>query len=144
MRPKDIAKLFNLSKQRVNYWLHHDIITKRKRREKLTRNERSFILKWAKDKPKRRRNSIGQFISSDYGEFKRNGGTSHRDKAKKKSITIFIAIFFIILASPWIALLLKSKNLRTIILGLEKFFGEHFINDDEFLGVKWTKTPNDI
>ena len=51
MRPKDIAKLFNLSKQRVNYWLHHDIITKRKRREKLTRNERSFILKWAKDKP---------------------------------------------------------------------------------------------
>ena len=51
MRLKDIAKLFNLSKQRVNYWLHHDIITKRKRREKLTRNERSFILKWAKDKP---------------------------------------------------------------------------------------------
>ena len=94
--------------------------------------------------PKRRRNSIGQFILSDYGEFKRNDGASHRDKAKKKSITIFIAIFFIILASPWIALLLKSKNLRTIILGLEKFFGDHFINDDEFLGVKWTKTPNDI
>ena len=22
MRPKDIAELFNLSKQRVNYWLH--------------------------------------------------------------------------------------------------------------------------
>ena len=36
-------------------------------------------------------------IMSDYGEFKRNGGASHRDKAKKKSITIFIAIFFIIL-----------------------------------------------
>ena len=51
MRLKDIAKLFNLSKQRANYWLHHEVNTKRKRREKLTRNERSIILKWAKNKP---------------------------------------------------------------------------------------------
>ena len=50
-RPKDIAELFNLSKQRVNYWLHHEIQIKRKRREKLTRNERLIIIKWAKDKP---------------------------------------------------------------------------------------------
>ena len=93
--------------------------------------------------PKRRLNSIGQFITSD-NEFKRTGAAFYRDKTKKKSITILIAIILIILASPWIALLLKSKNLRTIIFGLEKFFGEHFINDDEFLGVKWAKTPNDI
>ena len=93
--------------------------------------------------PKRRRNNIGQFISSD-NEFKITGAAFYRDKAKKKSITILIAIIFIILASPWIALLFKSKNLRTIIFGLEKFFGDHFINDDEFLGVKWAKTPNDI
>jgi len=51
MRQKDIAKLFNLSKQRVNYWIHHDVQIKRKRREKLTRNERLFIIRWAKDKP---------------------------------------------------------------------------------------------
>ena len=93
--------------------------------------------------PKRRRNSIGQFISSD-NEFKRTDAGFYRDKAKKKSITILIAIILIILASPWIVLLLKSKNLWAIIFGLEKFFGEHFINDDEFLGVKWAKTPNDI
>ena len=50
MRPKDIAELFNLSKQRVNYWLHHEIQIKRQRREKLTRNERLIIIKWEKDK----------------------------------------------------------------------------------------------
>ena len=51
MRPKDIAELFNLSKKLVNYWLHHEIQIKRQRREKLTRNERLIIIKWAKDKP---------------------------------------------------------------------------------------------
>lgn len=51
MRPKDIAQLFNLSKQRVNYWIHHPIKKTKKRREKLTRNERLYLIKWAKDKP---------------------------------------------------------------------------------------------
>ena len=51
MRPKEIAKLFKISKQRINYWIHNPIIYKRKRRTKLTRNERNLIIKWAKDKP---------------------------------------------------------------------------------------------
>ena len=51
MKAKDISKLFDISKQRVNYWLHHPIIKKRKRREKLNRNERNLIIKWAKYKP---------------------------------------------------------------------------------------------
>ena len=50
MKAKDISKLFDISKQRINYWLHHPIIKKRKRREKLNRNERNLIIKWAKDK----------------------------------------------------------------------------------------------
>ena len=50
MKPKEIADLFYLSKQRVNYWLHH-IIKKQKRRTKLNKKEINLIVKWAKDKP---------------------------------------------------------------------------------------------
>ena len=51
MKPKEIANLFKISKQRVNYWIHTPIKNKRKRRTKLTRNEINFIVKWARDKP---------------------------------------------------------------------------------------------
>ena len=50
MKPKEISNLFHLSKQRVNYWLHHEIRS-RKRRTKLNRKEINMIVKWAKDKP---------------------------------------------------------------------------------------------
>ena len=50
MKAKDIAKLFKISKQRVNYWIHNSIKT-RKRRTKLTRKEINILVKWAKDKP---------------------------------------------------------------------------------------------
>ena len=50
MKPKDIAALFHLSKQRVNYWIHREI-RKRKRRTKLNRREINMIIKWARDKP---------------------------------------------------------------------------------------------
>ena len=51
MKFKDIAKLFKISRQRVNYWIHNKIIMPRKRRTKLTRNEKNIIIKWAKNKP---------------------------------------------------------------------------------------------
>ena len=51
MKPIQIAKLFGISPQKVNYWVHHSIITHKKRRMKLTRNERSIIIKWARNKP---------------------------------------------------------------------------------------------
>ena len=50
MKPKDIANLFGISKQRVNYWLHIPL-TKRTRRTKLTRKEIYTIIKGARDKP---------------------------------------------------------------------------------------------
>ena len=50
MKAKDIASLFKISKQRVNYWIHRSIKT-RKRRTKLTRKEINMIVNWAKDKP---------------------------------------------------------------------------------------------
>ena len=50
MKPKEIANLFHLSKQRVNYWLNHEIRNK-KRRTKLNRKEINMIVMLAKDKP---------------------------------------------------------------------------------------------
>ena len=51
MKPIQIAKLFGISPQKVNYWVHHPIITHNKRRMKLIRKERSIIIKWAKNNP---------------------------------------------------------------------------------------------
>ena len=51
MKPQKISELFKISKQRVNYWIHHGVLNKRKRITKLTRNEKLILIKWAKDKP---------------------------------------------------------------------------------------------
>ena len=51
MKAIDIAKLFKIPKQNVNYWIHHPVIIKRKRRTKLIRPEINIIIKWARDKP---------------------------------------------------------------------------------------------
>ena len=50
MKQRDIACLLKVSKQVVNYWIHHPIIEKRKRRTKLIRKEKNIIIKWAKCK----------------------------------------------------------------------------------------------
>ena len=50
MKAIDIAKLFQILKQNVNYWLHHPVIIKRKRRTKLIRRaEINIIIKCARD-----------------------------------------------------------------------------------------------
>ena len=51
MKPRDIASLLKVSKQVVNYWIHHPIIEKRIRRTKLIRKEKNLLIKWAKDRP---------------------------------------------------------------------------------------------
>ena len=51
MKPIYIAQLLKVSKQVVNYWIHHPIIEKIRRRTKLTRKEKNLIVRWAKDKP---------------------------------------------------------------------------------------------
>ena len=51
MKPIYIAQLLKVSKQVVNYWIHHPIIEKRRRRTKLTRKEKNLIVRWAEDKP---------------------------------------------------------------------------------------------
>ena len=51
MKPRDIASLLKVSKQVVNYWIHHPIIEKRIRRTKLIRKEKNLLIKWVKDRP---------------------------------------------------------------------------------------------
>ena len=41
MKQIDIAKLFNISKRKVNYWIHNPIILKRKRRTILIQKEKN-------------------------------------------------------------------------------------------------------
>ena len=43
MKPKEIAKLFGISKQRVNYWIHTSLKRRIRRRTKLTRKEITVI-----------------------------------------------------------------------------------------------------
>ena len=50
MKEIQISKLFKISPQVVNYWIHNEI-KPRKRRTKLTRNEKNMLIKWAKNKP---------------------------------------------------------------------------------------------
>ena len=81
MKPKEIADLFHLSKQRVNYWLHH-IIKKRKRRTKLNRNEINLIVKWAKDKPIMEKKVSAKNIQIKFNKLR----NKFKEKKKKKKI----------------------------------------------------------
>ena len=42
-----------------------------------------------------------------------------------------MALFFLVLASPWITLLWKSKNIRVILGAIVEFYNEYFISEDE-------------
>ena len=82
MKPKEIADLFHLSKQRVNYWLHH-IIKKRKRRTKLNRREINLILKWAKDKPIMEKKVSARNIQIKFNKL--------RNKGISNNVSIFLS-----------------------------------------------------
>lgn len=74
------------------------------------------------------RNKIGQFVSLK--SLEQNKDFSFQ-KIYKKVILIFMALFFLVLASPWITLLWKSKNIQLILGAIVKFCNEHFISEDE-------------
>ena len=86
MKPKDIAKLFNLSKQRVNYWIHSSI-RKRKRRSKLTRKEINIIVKWAKNKPIMEKKVSAKNIQIKFNKLSKK----FKENKKKKSISLSTA-----------------------------------------------------
>ena len=43
MKPKDIAHLFNLSKQRVNYWIHHPL-QKKEKKGKINKERKNYFI----------------------------------------------------------------------------------------------------
>ena len=88
---------------------------------------------------KRRRNNIGQFISSASIYTGQKEMLFHKTWFQK-SITFFMALLFIFIASPWITLAIKSKNLQFWIYALLKFYRRHFVSDDEYSSGYCTST----
>ena len=86
MKAKDIANLFHISKQRVNYWLHSSIKT-RKRRTKLTRKEINMLVKWAKDKPIMEKKASAKNIQLKYNKMPKK----FKEKKMKKKISLSTA-----------------------------------------------------
>ena len=83
MRPIEIAKLFKISKQKVNYWLHNPI-KQRKRRTKLTRKEINKIVKWAKDKPIMECRVSAKNVQARFNKLPKK----MKEKKKKKMISL--------------------------------------------------------
>ena len=83
MRQKDIATLFKISKQRVNYWIHNPI-QKRKRRTKLSRKEINTIVKWARDKPIIECRVSAKNIQSRFNKLSKN----KKERKKQKTISL--------------------------------------------------------
>ena len=83
MKAKDIAKLFKISKQRVNYWIHNSIKT-RKRRTKLTRKEINILVKWAKDKPIMEKKVSAKNIQMKFNKLPKK----FKEKNMKKKISL--------------------------------------------------------
>ena len=79
MKLKEIANLFHLQKQRVNYWIHH-IINKRKRRIKLNSREINMIVRWAKDKPIMKKKVSTKNIQIRFNRLKKNLRKTKRKK----------------------------------------------------------------
>ena len=79
MKPKDIAKLFNLSKQRVNYMIHSSI-RDQKRRSKLTRKGINIIVEWAKNKPIMEKKVSEKIIQIKFNKLSKK----FKDNKKKK------------------------------------------------------------
>ena len=86
MKAKEIAELFQISKQRVNYWLHTPI-RKKIRRRKLSRNEINMIVKWAKDKPIIECNVSAKNIQNKYNKLPKR----LKEKKRQKKISLSTA-----------------------------------------------------
>ena len=91
---------------------------------------------------KRKRNSIGQFISSTYMVEK---AIITRIDFRQTFTIIFMAVFFIFMVSPWLTLAIKSKTIKVWLYSIFRFYGEHFIGEVEINGgCKCPKPHDDI
>ena len=79
---------------------------------------------------KRKRNSLGQFISSFKGFLGTNCEGS-KNYIKNNLSSLFMVALLIFMSSPWITLLIKSKKVQAFIFSLLEFYRDHFISDEE-------------
>ena len=80
---------------------------------------------------KRKRNAIGQFISSASAHIGSTGGII-QENFIQKIIALFMALLFAFIISPWLTLALKSKKMKNFVFSLLQFYSKHFISEDEF------------
>ena len=91
---------------------------------------------------KRKRNSIGQFIPSGCVD---KMTVFANENLQQKLVTIFMVLLFLVMASPWITLAIKSKTLKIWINSIFYFYEKHFIGEDEINGdCKCPNPPTDI
>ena len=91
---------------------------------------------------KRKRNSIGQFIPSGCVD---KMTVFANENLQQKLVTIFMVLLFLVMASPWITLAIKSKTLKIWINSIFYFYEKHFIEEDEINGAcKCPNPPTDI
>ena len=94
---------------------------------------------------KRARNKIGQFIS--ISSMAKNPNLSC-EKIFRKALSIFVAIFLLLLVFPWITLAIKSKMIKGWVYALINFCNSHFVGIDEINKANGAcaarKDPNDL
>ena len=91
---------------------------------------------------KRKRNSIGQFIPSGCVD---KMTVFANENLQQKLVTIFMVLLFLVMASPWITLAIKSKTLKIWINSIFYFYEKHFIGEDEINGAcNCPNPPTDI
>ena len=62
----------------------------------------------------------------------------------QKTKTIFMVLFFILMASLWITLAIKSKQIKIWIYSLFQFYTRHFISEDEINDKYYISAKRDI
>ena len=88
---------------------------------------------------KRKRNSIGQFISTTHMGQK---ALLLPTDFQHKFVSIFMAIFILFMASPWLTLAIKSKAIQMWIYSIFQFYRDHFIGEEEIIGTNRCPKPN--
>ena len=92
---------------------------------------------------KRKRNTIGQFVSSSSMSIGSKNGLL-QENLMQKAKTIFMVLIFILMASPWLTLAIKSKQIKIWIYSVFQFCTRHFISEDEIKERFCTPTNEDI
>ena len=90
--------------------------------------------------PKKQRNELGQFIST---ESKAQNRPFLDESLNQKIFSFLMVIFLIILASPWLTIFFKSKEIQNLINAIIEFYNIHFIADGAGTnGFKTTKNAH--